>query len=147
VHQKLLEKENILIRNIGKSEREERSQLKEIMINFCQNFMLNVDTGISDIVDISERIEEQFHRLEHSAKGIKSFDNVERKMIRGELSQAKNAITSIKKILDKDRKPFGAMVNDFKELYQIFEEKFETYADEVEEQAERYARLCELKMG
>jgi hypothetical protein len=37
-------------------------------------------------------------------------------MIRAELMTAKNALKSVKNILDEDKKPFGVLVKELKEI-------------------------------
>jgi hypothetical protein len=49
------------------------------------------------------------------------------------LLTAKNALKSVKLILDEDRKPFGILVKDLKEMYVEYKQKFEMYDREIEE--------------
>jgi hypothetical protein len=57
-------------------------KIKLKMQDFCNTFLHNIDSGITDIMSVSETIQHQFSNLSELAKEIKSFDSVERQMIR-----------------------------------------------------------------
>ena len=144
VHQKLLEKENILIRNIGNEEKKEKNKLRDMLSEFCSDFLKNFDLGISGVSEVSRHLEKQFEALKDVIREMRIFDKIERGMVRKELETAMVALTAVKKIMDQDQKPFGALMEDFRLLYEDFEKEFLRYSSGVEEQYERYKRLCEL---
>lgn len=132
-HEQLLNKENALIRDISTNEVEDKMKIKLKMQDFCNMFMENIDSGITEIMKVSETIQSQFSKLTNLAKEIKSFDSVERQMIRAELMTAKNALKSVKMILDEDRKPFSILSKDLMDIYEEYRSKFELYDREIEE--------------
>lgn len=141
LHKKLLERENILIRNIGTSEKHDREKLKDMILHFSSKFLENIDTGIHGIMKVSDQIGKQFKGLEGIMRGIKGFEKYERQVIKNELGNAKNALGCIKRILDKDRKPFGVIVRNLKDLCEDYDELFEKFKVEIEQQATRYNEL------
>lgn len=145
LHRKILDRENLLIRNMGNTEKNERTTLKDLIQNFTAQFLENIDTGIQDIIVVSEKIGNQFSGLQEIVKGIKGFEKFEREVIKEELGNAKKALSGVKKILNKDQRPFGVILKSFKELCQDCEDIFEKYRGEVEEQVKRYHELIELK--
>ena len=130
-HEKLLHKENTLLRDIGYAEEQEKNRLKGQLQEFSKKFLEHVDSGISEIVEVSDTIQEQFANLSKLANEIKSFDRVERQMIRGELITAKNALKGVKLILDEDRQPFSSLVKDLDIIYSDYKSKFEHYCQEI----------------
>ena len=132
-HEKLLNKENTLLRDIGYTEEQEKNRLKTQLQEFSKKFLEHVDSGISEIVEVSETIQEQFSQLSKLANEIRSFDRVERQMIRGELITAKNALKGVKFILDEDRHPFSSLVKDLDAIYSEYKTKFEHYGEEIRE--------------